>query len=158
MLRSFATKALRVKLFVKSKVSRAGTYFITAVANGRRRTFHTEQDALLLIETLQLYRREGKYLLHAFVVMPDHLHILITPKSATMERSVGLIKGGFSYRLQSKMPVWQDGYDDHRCRDVDEFISRREYIHMNPVRAGIVAEPHLFRFSSAYRQEQAPGG
>jgi hypothetical protein len=51
--------------------------------------FQVERDAELLIETLQHYRAEGHYQLHTFVVMPDHLHLLLTPQE-TLERAVGL--------------------------------------------------------------------
>jgi putative transposase len=112
----------------------------------------------LFIETLQHYRAEGRYKLHAFVVMPDHVHLLITPLGITVERAVGLIKGGFSHRLGSKMPVWQKGFDDRRCRDAEDFITRKTYIHMNPVRAALVSEPHQFPYSSAYRAAVGPSG
>ena len=137
---------------------RPGTYAITSVANGRRRLFQSERSASLVIETLQHYRREGKYLLHAYVVMPDHVHFLITPQGIALERAVGLIKGGSSHRIGSKFPVWQKGFQDHRCRDAHEFIARKEYILMNPVRAGYATEPRLFRFSSAYRGGEALSG
>jgi putative transposase len=73
----------------------------------------------------------------------------------TIERAMGLIKGGFSHRLSSKFPVWQRGFTDHRIRSDDEFQARREYIHQNPVRARMVELPGLYPYSSAYR---APNG
>ncbi len=64
----------------------------------------------LFLETLQSYRGRA-YLLHEYVLMPEHFHILITP-SVTLERAVQFIKGGFSFRvkkeLQSSMEIWQD--------------------------------------------------
>src|SRR5438874_12006336 len=47
--------------------------------------------AQLFIEVLQHYRRQGKYLLHEFVLMPDHFHVLITP-TITLERALQLIR------------------------------------------------------------------
>ena len=95
--------------------------------------------------------RFHRYRLHAFVVMPDHFHILLTPQEITLERCLGLIKGGFSHKIGSKFPVWQRGFTDHRIRDRDEFETRRTYIHLNPVRARIVERPELYPHSSAYR-------
>jgi putative transposase len=69
-----------------------------------------------------------------------------------------MIKGGFSHRLGAKFTVWQTGFRDRRCRDAEEFVVRREYIHMNPVRAGLVSEPALFRYSSAFRAITDPSG
>jgi putative transposase len=107
----------------------------------------------LFIETLQHYGREDNYKLHAFVVMPDHIHLLLTPQGITLERVMGLIKGGFSHRLASKLPVWQRGFTDHRIRDDSgddsDLEIRREYIHQNPVRARLVEQPEAYLYSSA---------
>ncbi len=50
----------------------------------RRRLFQVSTNAELLIETLQHYRAEGRYKLHAFVVMPDHIHLIITTRDKTL--------------------------------------------------------------------------
>ena len=128
-----------------------GTYFVTSATFGRRRLFQVAVNAELFLETLQHYRRDGHYKLHAFVVMPDHIHLLLTPQEMAIERAMGLIKGGFSHRLSSKFPVWQRGFTDHRIRSNDEFQARREYIHQNPVRVRMVELPGLYPYSSAYR-------
>jgi len=131
-----------------------GTYFVTSATYNRRRLFQVTTNAELFLETLQHYRREGQYKLHAFVVMPDHIHLLLTPAGAAIERVMGLIKGGFSHRLASKMPVWQRGFTDHRIRDANDFRTRRDYIHQNPVRARIVERPEMYLYCSAYRAQE----
>jgi putative transposase len=60
--------------------------------------------AQLLVEILQQYRLQKEYLLHEFVVMPDHFHLLITP-TETLERALQLIKGGFSYRASKGIGI-----------------------------------------------------
>jgi putative transposase len=131
----------------------AGTYFVTSITFGRRRVFQVAANAELFLETLQQYRHQGHYKLHAFVVMPDHIHLLLTPQGETVERVMGLIKGGSSHRLASKRPAWQRGFADHRIRDTEEFRIRRDYIHQNPVRAHLVDLPESYPYSSAYRAE-----
>jgi putative transposase len=126
-----------------------GTYFVTSVTSNRRRLFQIPANAELFVDTLQHYCQEDKYELHAFVVMPDHIHLLLTPRAIALERAVGLIKGGFSHRLASKFPVWQRGFTDYRIRDDSDFEMRREYIHQNPVRARMVEEPEAYLYSSA---------
>lgn len=128
-----------------------GTFFVTSATYNRRRLFQVAASVELFLETLQQYRREGHYKLHAFVVMPDHVHLLLTPQGSTIERAVGLIKGGFSHRIASKVPVWQRGFTDHRIRDREDFEIRRNYIHQNPVRARLVEAFDLYPYSSAYR-------
>jgi putative transposase len=134
---------------IPSRASRPGTFFVTSGTYNRRRLFQVERNAELLIETLQHYRAEGHYKLHAFVVMPDHIHLLLTPQE-TLERVIGLIKGGFSHRLSSKLPVWQRGFTDHRIRDAPDYNIRHRYIHQNPVTARLCDTPEAYRFSSAH--------
>jgi putative transposase len=131
-----------------------GTYFVTSGTFNRRRLFQVAANAELFLETLQQYRHAGHYKLHAFVVMPEHIHLLLSPQALALERVMAFIKGGFSHRLGSKLPVWQRGYTDHRVRDGDEFRMRREYIHDNPVRARLVELPDLYPYSSAHRSEE----
>jgi REP-associated tyrosine transposase len=138
---------------IPSRASRPGTFFVTTSTHDRRRLFQVDSKAQLFIDTLQHYRREGYYKLHAFVVMPDHVHLILTPQKITLERAVGVIKGGFSRRLASKFPVWQRGFTDHRIRDAADMEARRRYVHLNPVKAGLVEAAELYRYSSAYREE-----
>jgi putative transposase len=136
---------------IPTRAVRPGTFFITTATCNRRRLFQVPANCELLLETLQHYRRAGHYKLHAFVVMPDHVHLILTPQAITLERAIGLIKGGFSHRLASKLPVWQRGFTDHRRRNAQDKETRRAYLHQNPVRAGLSTTPELYPYSSAYR-------
>jgi putative transposase len=133
--------------------SQPGTFFVTTCTLNRMRLFQRQVDAQILLDTIQHYRSEGHYLLHDFVVMPDHLHLLITPKNeTTLERAVQLIKGGSSRRIESTLPIWQKGFTDHRVRDRADFDARRKYIRENPVEAGLVQFTEDYPFSSAFRK------
>jgi REP-associated tyrosine transposase len=128
------------------------TYMVTSETWGRRSLFLAEPWARLFIDTLYHYRGSG-YQLHAFVVMPEHFHALITP-TASLERAVQYIKGGFSHRakaeLGSNMEVWQKGFSDHRIRDAADYEQHVNYIHFNPVRAGLCSQPEEYDYSSAH--------
>jgi hypothetical protein len=92
--------------------------------------------------------------LHAFVVMPNHIHLLITvPEGMTLERVMQLIKGGFSYQTGKlfglRSAIWQKSFVDRRVRDLGEYERFRDYIHQNPVRAGLVATSAEYLYSSA---------
>jgi REP-associated tyrosine transposase len=84
---------------------------VTTSTWGRRALFHAEPWSRLIIDTLYHYRGSA-YLLHEFVIMPDHIHVLLTPLTS-LEKAVQFIKGGFSYRakkeLGSNLEVWQKG-------------------------------------------------
>jgi putative transposase len=135
---------------IPTRATSHGTFFITTQSHDRRRLFQVTATAELLIETLQHYRHEGHYKLHAFVVMPDHIHLLLTPIDITLERCIQLIKGGFSHHLASNLPIWQRGFTDRRMRDRDDFLTHRTYIHDNPVRARLCQLPEDYPYSSAH--------
>jgi putative transposase len=132
---------------IPTRTARPGTYFITTATHNRRRLFQVERNADLLLETINHYR--ASYLLHAYVVMPDHVHLLITPTAITVERTMQLIKGGFSHRIASKLPIWQRGFTDHRIRDAADYNLRRNYLHRNPVEARLCDRPEVYPYSSA---------
>ncbi len=74
------------------------------------------------LKTLYRYRREGRYTLHAFAIMPEHVHLLLTPaKDVTIERAIQLIKGAYSHDLGTNIgrdqEIWQRGFTDHRIRN-----------------------------------------
>ena len=136
------------------RMSPAGTYFVTFQTVQRRRLFVVDSYARLFLKTLFSYRREGKFQIHAFVVMPEHVHLLFTPAPGiALERAIQLIKGGYSYRFGiafGAKEIWQRGFTDHRIRDDEDFAEHREYIHQNPVRRGLVVLAEEYRLSSAY--------
>ena len=105
------------------------TYFVTSPTWERRPLFRHQRWAELFIKVLYQYR-ENAYFLHEFVLMPDHFHLLITPKTS-LERAVQFLKGGVSYRakkeLHSNMEVWQPGFSDHRIRDAADYANHVEY-------------------------------
>lgn len=98
-------------------------------------------------------KSQGKYLLHDFVVMPDHIHLILTPSGITLERAMQLIKGGFSFQfnknLKTKREIWQPSFMDRRIRDAAEYERFREYIAQNPVKRRLVSAAHEYRYSSA---------
>ncbi|MGH8247122.1 MAG: REP-associated tyrosine transposase [Gammaproteobacteria bacterium] len=131
------------------------TYFISAGTWEGRSVFQSERLAPLFLDMLFQYRGSGKFLLHEFVVMPTHIHLLLTaPPETTLERAMQFIKGGFSHRAGEEVgrnkEIWQRGYVDHRIRDATDYVRHVEYIRQNPVRAGMVQSPELYPYCSAY--------
>jgi len=128
------------------------SYFITASTYQRRFIFQSNPLARLFVEVMLHYREEKKYLLHAFVLMPDHFHLLLTP-TLTLERALQLIKGGFSFRARKELgfggELWEKSFYDRRIRDLAEYENCRNYIRQNPVRARLVETAKDYPFSSA---------
>ena len=141
----------------------AQTYFVTSNTWQRRALFHAEPWARLFFQNLLSYQPEA-YLLHEFVLMPDHFHILMSPM-IPLERAVQFIKGGFSYRakkeLRSNAEIWQRSFSDHRIRNTTDFRQHVRYIHMNAVKRNLCKDPKEYPYSSAYpgwRLDQVPQG
>jgi len=129
------------------------TYFVTANTFQKKNLFQVDRNALLFMDTLFHYRQENKYLLHEFVLMPDHLHLLITPTGITLERALQLIKGGYSFQMGKefgmKREIWQTSFVDRRVRDAAEYENFRNYIHQNPVKRSLVKVARDYPYSSA---------
>ena len=127
-------------------LSSARTFFATTKASQGRALLQSERNATLTIDVLRSYGAAGKFRLHDFVIMPDHLHVLLTVGAGmTVERAMQFIKGGFSYRLKKECgylgEVWQRGFSETRVEDRQSFMKHRDYIAANPVKAGLVDSP-----------------
>ena len=112
------------------------------------------RSAPLFVEMLYLYRKQEHYLLHEFVVMPNHFHLLLSPSHpTTLEKAIQLIKGGFSFQVGKRFgyrgEIWQTSFHDRRVRDRDEYDNFRKYIHQNPVKVGLVSSADAWPYSSA---------
>jgi len=118
------------------------TYFITATTFQKQSLFQSDRMAGLSVDVLLGYRAQQKFLLHEFVLMPDHFHLLVTPL-LTLERALQFIKGGFSFRAKRELgfagEIWEKSYYDRRVRDWEEYCAFRQYIHLNPVKKGMVS-------------------
>jgi len=120
------------------------TYALTSIAHGRRLLFQRTAIAELFIATLFRYRDAGKFHIHAFVVMPDHVHILLTPApDMAIERCAQLIKGGFSFAVRKDVSgeIWQEGYHAHRAVDEDDLRNQTFYILNNPAKKRLDSYP-----------------
>jgi REP element-mobilizing transposase RayT len=104
-------------------------------------------------------RRFERYELHSFVVMPNHVHLLLTPRVPS-RNWLGPLKGFTGHQAVRMLglhrtPFWQDESYDHLIPN-DEGCERvKLYIERNPVKAGLATLPEEFPYSSAVRK---PGG
>jgi REP element-mobilizing transposase RayT len=102
----------------------------------------------------------GYFALHAFVVMPNHVHLLITPK-ISIPRITNGIKGATSHQANSILSregqhFWQDESFDHWVRSPKEFDKIRAYIENNPVSAGLATAPQDWPWSSCSKLAAQP--
>jgi putative transposase len=117
------------------------------------------QVAVCVVRALQRGSAELQhYVLHAFVVMANHVHVLLTPRTEVrrlMKSLKGVTARAANEILQrTGEPFWQDESFDHWVRSEAEFMEIREYIEHNPVTAGLVERPEDWPWSSASRNLQ----
>jgi putative transposase len=126
---------------------------VTTQCAARQRLLQSDRAAQMLLHVLYSYAAQKKYLLHQFVVMPNHVHLILTPNQISIERAMQFIKGGFSHAFRQagtgRFGVWQHGFSDRRLRNFDEYMERQRYTIFNPVRAGLCSRPEDFPYSSA---------
>jgi len=131
-----------------------------------RRLLQSERNAKLLIDVLRSLVSERKFELHDFVVMPDHLHLLLTVHDEmTIEKAMQLVKGRFSHRLSHefgyKGEVWLRGFSEVQVMNQKGLETHREYIARNPVKAGVAASvdefPFCFRYLAKRKAESRVG-
>ena len=95
----------------------------------------------------------GHYDLHAWAIMPNHVHLLLTPV-VSLSKLLGSLKTATATQAnlllhRTGQPFWQDESYDHVVRNEREFARIRLYIENNPARAGLVAFPEDYPWSSA---------
>jgi putative transposase len=138
----------------KHRTAPGRSYFVTTKCWQDRHVFQVPQIAEILIQTMFHYRDRDAYLLHEFVVMPDHVHLLLTPSATTsLEKAIQLVKGGSAHEIHKQrdqgMKIWQEGFYDWTIRDANDWQSKVEYIQMNPVRAKLAGKKEDWPYSSA---------
>jgi putative transposase len=127
-------------------------FFITTNLNLGEQPF-LEPEYQILAETMVNERRRLNFLLFGYVLMPDHWHALICPRSpVTISAVLQNMKRVSSFRINRLRRThgsrWQHQFWDRFVRHSKEFTERLEYMHMNPVRKGLIEKPEQWRWSS----------
>ncbi len=126
-------------------------FFATTKTSMGKRLLQSERNANLFIDVLRSLVAEHRFKLHDFVVMPDHVHLLIeVGNGMTIEKAMQHIKGRFSHRLSHEFgfngEVWQRGFTEVQVMNKQELEAHRVYIAKNPVKAGFAASAAEYSF------------
>ena len=137
-----------------------GIYFVTTNVRNRTPLF-MNRDIVRIVERSIWHARTSLFVTYAFVVMPDHLHLLIHPKKGNISEIMKSIKENSSRDINTYIRQtysgdgavaaigrfeWQKGFYDHVIRDERDFFTHIEYIRYNPVKAGLCKEPEEYPF------------
>lgn len=114
-----------------------------------------DRIAKVVLQSLHTGEELGHYTLQAYVIMANHVHVLLTPLIAPSRllRSPKGVTAREANKILGRIgqPFWQHESYDHWVRDTEEFERIRQYIENNPVKAGLTVEASAYRWSSASR-------
>ena len=135
----------------------SAVYFLTFRLAGGQRPPLTEAERTLVQVHLQ---RMGPVTVTAFVVMPDHVHLLyLSAPGEQLSKTLQALKSASAHRLARQSgrlaPIWQHETFDRLIRTDREFRATWSYIEANPVRRGLVQAVDAYEWSSAWRR--SPG-
>lgn len=145
-----------------------GVYFVTTYIHHRILYFHNPDLAKICEANMWNVFQIQECVVFAYVVMPDHLHLLVQPTAKNISECMRSIKTNASrdinryvrlHRSHNRGPgtpvmavfvmehfLWQSSFYDHVIRDDRDFRAHVEYIHYNPVKAGLVRQPEAYPF------------
>ncbi len=127
----------------KGRVSEVGrAYLLTTVIDGRRPLFADFQLGRLLVAEMRNEHESRRVVSLAWVIMPDHMHWLLTLEQGTLGQLMQRIKSrsaiAINTRLGRTRRVWQKGFHDHALRAEEDLAATARYVVANPLRAGLV--------------------
>jgi putative transposase len=129
-------------------------FFITCRLHPRRRIL-SPLEFTTLAAVIDERRAEHGFLLTAWVFLPDHWHAIFYPRHPlTISRVMEAIKDGATKRInrsrQEAGVLWQPRFFDRALRTVREYNEKVQYIHLNPVKAGLVSQPEDWPWTSVH--------
>jgi putative transposase len=128
-------------------------YFLTICCDARKTRLRGEPFVLDVLRLLKECAAEFGFLLHAFCVMPDHIHVLVQGVHAFSDARefTRLFKQHTAYAFRKISPdrLWEKSYYDYILRPSDSIESVAGYIWWNPVRRGLCVRPEEFPFSGS---------
>ncbi|MCI0330785.1 MAG: transposase [candidate division Zixibacteria bacterium] len=132
-------------------------YFITTTTRERDKVFTSDENSRVMLKIFEEIRESGAAKISAFVIMPDHLHLVVKPEKKSLDKIMQKIKGKSS-RLINQLRnrnggLWQREYFERAIRDEKDLEEKYQYIVYNPVKEGLAERPEEYPYSSAALKE-----
>jgi putative transposase len=126
------------------------SHFVTFCCDHRRQLFTTDASRRIFESALERVRRSFRLHVYGYVVMPEHVHLLLSePQQDTLADALKSLKQGVSRRLLGDADhFWQKRYYDFNIRNYPQFVEKLRYIHRNPVKQGLCDRPEDWQWSS----------
>lgn len=136
-------------------------YLLTAATHRRRPIFADFPAACVVAQEIMRSEREGHWTLLAWVIMPDHVHLLVELRRSSIASATNELKGRSSRSIgrlgNVAGPIWQPGFHDRALRREESVEDAARYVCVNPLRAGMVSSLRDYAFWNARWIECASG-
>jgi putative transposase len=125
-------------------------HFLTFSCYRRLRYLDDDHSRTIFLNTLETLRRRHQFFLYGYVLMPEHVHLLLSePKLHRLDNTLRVLKGRSSKLLKgARAKFWQTRYYDFNVFTQPKFVEKLRYIHRNPVERGLVQKPEDWPWSS----------
>ncbi len=136
------------------------THFITFTCYHRFKLLDSAKSRRAFEVALERVRRKYQLCVYGYVVMPEHVHLLLSePEDSNLAQAIKSLKQGVARRLGgpfkpgvglsgSSRTFWQERYYDHNVRNYESFVTKLRYIHRNPVKRELCSSPEDWQWSS----------
>ena len=129
-----------------------GMFHVTMRGNARAEIFHEPHDYEVFLKMVEKTVERFQWLLHAFVVLPNHFHLLVETPQPSLGRGMLVLNGSYARRYNAKFDrvghVFQTPYRRKLVRTDEHFIETVRYIANNPVRARLCRRAEDWPWSS----------
>ena len=133
-------------------ISASGIYHVMLRGNNRQRIFENDEDYRYFLEITNRNRKQSGFLLYAWCLLPNHIHLLLKEKSEPVSLTIQRIEVSFISWYNRKYDrtghLFQGRFRSEVVEDSNYFLKVIRYIHMNPVKAGLCETPDVYPYSS----------
>ena len=153
VIRSDATIRKGAMPRTSRQMSASGIYHVMSRGINKQQIFEDEEDYLLLLECLRLYKDELDFKLYAYCIMSNHYHLLLAPKEeddlARILKKVGTrFVNRYNWKYRRSGHLFQDRFKSEPVESDAYFLTVLRYIHLNPVKAKMSPDPSNYQYSS----------
>ena len=129
-----------------------GLYHVIARGNQRRKVFRDAVDYQRYLTLLARYQQRHGFILFAYVLMPNHLHILLSPTRVSLSKTMQGLQQSYTRHFNQRHRLvghcFQGRYKAILCQSDAYLLELARYLHCNPVRAGLASTPDEYEWTS----------
>ena len=122
-----------------------GLYHVYNRISSGECVFGDPEEAARFVELIRAAKRRDGFLVYAWCLMSNHYHLALRTSAVPLSRTMALVQGGFGRSFNRRTgrsgPIWQSRYQARLVDDQRYFDELVIYVHLNPVRAGLVTDP-----------------